>query len=172
MISILFFLYYIPFVGVILIFLRKMVYNDKKYFIGSMLFGCGIFLFLPKLIYEMLRLLNSDFVIPFISDIVNASWYSTNFISYAKTLSNAGVIFLLLEVVFNKLALKLKSLLSSYMFHEIKKDEKIQKENDLLIKEKQARAKTTRVKICPYCGADNILTENTGVCSYCRRKLE
>ena len=40
------------------------------------------------------------------------------------------------------------------------------------MQEKRERAKNTHVVYCPYCGADNMLTEKTGICKFCRRKIE
>ena len=38
--------------------------------------------------------------------------------------------------------------------------------------EKQEKTKNTKVVYCPYCGADNMLTEKVGTCKYCRRKIQ
>ncbi len=46
------------------------------------------------------------------------------------------------------------------------------KENDLKMQEKREKAKNTHVVHCPYCGSDNMLTEQTETCKFCRRKIE
>ena len=38
------------------------------------------------------------------------------------------------------------------------------------MKEKREIAKNTHVIHCPYCGADNLFTEQIGTCKFCRRK--
>lgn len=40
------------------------------------------------------------------------------------------------------------------------------------MQEKREKSKHTNVIHCPYCGSDNILTEKTGTCAFCRRTLE
>ena len=59
-----------------------------------------------------------------------------------------------------------------YVHSEFKKDEEISKQNDMELKIKREKALSTAYVKCPYCGADNLISQKVGVCSYCRRKLE
>ena len=67
---------------------------------------------------------------------------------------------------------KTKSSVRSYIANQEKRNDEISRKNDLIMKEKREIAKNTNVVICPYCGADNMLTAKTGTCKYCRRKIE
>ena len=176
--SILLFLYFIPFVGICLILMRAFVYHNKRKISTSIfLIVIGILLLCPKILEKVFELLQMDLSkIPYLNEILTNDVYQNNLISYAKYLLLAGVIFLLLSLLFQSLFEKLGQLLNrglqNYIKESVKQDEKIAKENDLKIKVKQEQAKNTNYVKCPYCGSDNLLSEKFGVCQFCRRKIE
>lgn len=170
-------LYFIPFLGICLILFRYYVYRGNKYIkTPALLLVCGILLLIPKLtdsIIKMLKLDNVEF--PYLNSIITSDIY-TKLLSYSKLLVTVGIIFLILSFifrnVFNKLSNKVNSGIRNYMEQDLKKDYEIRKENDMKMQEKREKAKNTHVVHCPYCGSDNMLTEQTGTCKFCRRKIE
>ena len=57
------------------------------------------------------------------------------------------------------------------MMMELQNEKEVSRENDLKVKLKQIASQNTEVVICPYCGADNILTSKVGTCKFCRKKI-
>lgn len=170
---ILIFLYFIPFVGVCLLILRFFVYNDKKNRVPLFLLSLGLIIVLPKIIEVILNALKYDLSnIPYFSDIINSSIYSKNLIDYSKTLFIVGILYYIVLIIYNKLSNKVSAGIKSYMEQDLKREYQIRKENDMKMQEKREIAKNTHVVYCPYCGSDNMLTESTGTCKYCRRKIE
>lgn len=109
-------------------------------------------------------------------NISNLEFYQNNLISYAKYLISAGVILLvlslLLKAIFDKVGHQIGKSIQNYAKENLKQEAEISQENDLKIKIKQEKAKNTNYVKCPYCGADNLLSEKFGTCQYCRRKIE
>lgn len=62
--------------------------------------------------------------------------------------------------IFNKISNKLNSCIKNYIEHDLK------------MQERREKAKINHVVNCPYCGADNMHTKQTGTCEFCKRKLE
>lgn len=170
-------LYFFPFLGICLILFRYYVYRENKYYkTPTLLLVCGILLLIPKLTDSIIKMLKSDNVeIPYLNSIITSDIY-TKLLSYSKLLVTVGIIFLILSFifrnVFNKLSNKVNSGIRNYMEQDLKKDYEIRKENDMKMQEKREKAKNTHVVHCPYCGSDNMLTEQTGTCKFCRRKIE
>lgn len=171
-------LYFIPFLGICLILFRYYVYSSKNIYcsISIYLLVCGLLILIPKVIHSVIKMFDiSNIEIPYLNTIINSDIY-INLISYSKLLITVGVIFLILSVVFrnifNKVSNKLNSSIRNYMEQDLQKDYEIRKENDLKMQEKREKAKNTHVVKCPYCGSDNMLTEQTGTCKFCRRKIE
>ena len=170
-------LYFIPFLGICLILFRYYVYRGNKYYkTPTLLLVCGILLLIPKLTDSIIKMLKLDNVeIPYLNSIITSDIY-TKLLSYSKLLVTVGIIFLILSFifrnVFNKLSNKVNSGIRNYMEQDLKKDYEIRKENDMKMQEKREKAKNTHVVHCPYCGSDNMLTEQTGTCKFCRRKIE
>lgn len=172
---ILIFLYFTPFVGVCLILLRYLMYNNKKKFFSTPIFFIvvGALIVVPKGFSSILTILNINTdIIPCLNDIISTEIYSINLIKYGKLLLTVGIIFLMIAIVFNSLFNKLESFLHSYIDAQEKRNAEISQKNDLIIKEKQEKAKNTQVVYCPYCGADNMLTSKIGTCKYCRRQIQ
>lgn len=166
-------LYFIPFLGICLILFRFYIYrNNKQYKTPILLLLCGLLLLIPKLLDSIMKFLklNSD-EIPYLNNIMNSDIY-IKLLSYSKLLITIGIIFLILSFILKNVFNKVNTGIRNYMAEDLKKDYKIRKENDLKMQEKREKAKNTHVVYCPYCGADNMLTEQTGICKFCRRKIE
>ena len=166
-------LYFIPFLGICLILFRFYIYrNNKQYKTPILLLLCGLLLLIPKLLDSIMKFLklNSD-EIPYLNNIMNSDIY-IKLLSYSKLLITIGIIFLILSFILKNVFNKVNTGIRNYMAEDLKKDYEIRKENDLKMQEKREKAKNTHVVYCPYCGADNMLTEQTGICKFCRRKIE
>ena len=62
--------------------------------------------------------------------------------------------------------------MNKYIDQSVKKEAEVLKQNDLEMKIRQEKVKNTCYVKCPKCGSDNILSEKTGRCKYCRGVLE
>lgn len=165
-------LYFIPFLGVILLILRLFVTNNKKSS-SIIIIVTGFIILIPKLVSSILDLIKFDTTkIPYFNTIIESELYSIDFIKYSKLLITIGVIFLIINFLCNSLFSKLKSSLISYAKKEEEQRKEIIKENDMVFKERKEIARNTYNVKCPYCGADNLISEKVGTCKYCRRKIE
>lgn len=166
-------LYFIPFLGICLILFRFYIYrNNKQYKTPILLLLCGLLLLIPKLLDSIMKFLKlSSDEIPYLNNIMNSDIY-IKLLSYSKLLITLGIIFLILLFILKNVFNKVNTGIRNYMAEDLKKDYEIRKENDLKMQEKREKAKNTHVVYCPYCGADNMLTEQTGICKFCRRKIE
>lgn len=169
---ILLFLYFIPFVGVCLIVLRFFTYKgSKKQFISSSLITVGVLIIIPKILGGLLSLIKIEDDIPYLKDILNSDIYVKLF-DYSKFILTIGIILLIVSAIFKTISNKISNIASSYINNYQKEMKEVSKQNDMEIKLKQERAKTTRVVYCPNCGADNILAEKVGKCKYCRQDIQ
>lgn len=167
-------LYFVPFLGICLILFRYFMYHEKRKRIATSVFliGIGIVILVPKILEVILQWIKFDITkIPYINEVIQLEVYQTNFMSYSKLLLIVGILFLILTFILQRLFEKLEEFLKLYIQEHEKRNREISSKNDLLMKEKQEKAKNTSVVYCPYCGADNILTSNIGVCKYCRRQI-
>lgn len=168
-------LYFIPFLGVCLILFRAFVYRNEKFKTYILLLVCGLLILIPKLIDLIMNMLKDNIKIPYLDTIITSDIYP-ELLNYSKRLIIISVVFIILSYIFNSIFNTLSSKLSSgimnYMEKDLQKDYEIRKENDLVMQEKREKAKNTHVVHCPYCGSDNLLTEQTGTCKFCRRKIE
>ena len=171
---ILIFLYFIPFLGICLIVLRLFMYNNKKRnSTPIILISIGVLILAPILLNFIFNLIKFDkTVISHFNEILDSKIYATNLIKYSKLLITTGVILLIISFVINSIFNKLGNSLKSYISNQEKRDAEIFQKNNLIMKVKQENAKNTSVVYCPYCGADNMLTSNVGLCKYCRRKIK
>lgn len=168
-------LYFLPFLGVCLIIFRYIVYySDRRRIVTPYyLVSTGIIILIPKL----LKLIFNSFEynadnIPYFNKIINSELYKVNFIDYSKRLITVGIIFLIISSIVSMIVDKAKNSVRSYIENQEKRNAEISRKNDMIMKEKREIAKNTNVVICPYCGADNMLTGKTGTCKFCRRKIE
>lgn len=173
---ILFVLYFIPFLGIFLILVRYfMLYNNKQKrdMTPIIMLIVGILILIPKLINGLFNIMEiNPSIIPYFSDICNSEIYNANFTKYSKLLLTVGVILLTVSMIMNKIFAHFASLAKKYIYEQERQDYEISQKNDLIMREKQEKAKNTHVVYCPYCGADNMLTAKTGTCKFCRRKIE
>ena len=167
-------LYFLPFLGVCLIIFRYIVYySDRRIVTPYYLISTGLIILLPKLLKFLFdKFEYSADNIQYFNKIINSELYKVDFISYSKLLITVGIIFLILSSIISMIVDKTKSSVISYIENQERKNDEISRKNDLIMKEKREIAKNTNVVICPYCGADNMLTAKTGTCKYCRRKIE
>jgi hypothetical protein len=168
-------LYFLPFLGVCLTLFRYYIYKPryKKYYnTPKILITCGVILLIPYITNYVVNLINIDIsTIPYFSEFIASNIY-TDLLKYSKFLITFGVILLILSYIFRNIYNSLISGVSSYIAKNEQRDREITEKNDLLMQEKRERAKNTHVVHCPYCGADNMLTSNTGTCKFCRREIE
>lgn len=164
---------FMPAVGVCLIILRYFVYANRRYYSTSIgIIGLGIVILLPNIINSVLGAMKIENVnIPYLQNIISSDIYAS-LLSRSEFIITVGVVFLLISCVCKKLFNKLIDFIKSYIRNKEQMDREISKENDLKIKEKQERAKTTNVVRCPHCGAHNIISEKVGRCSFCRKEFE
>ena len=165
-------LYFIPFLGICLILLRYYVYRNKNYQLSIVLLICGLFLLIPEFLNSIIKTFKlTNIKVPYLNDIITSTIYP-KLLSYSKLLITVSIVFFILSLILKNLFNKLGNSLTNYMQQDLKKDYEIRKENDLKMQEKREKAKNTHVVHCPYCGSTNMLTEQTGICQFCRRKLE
>lgn len=160
-------LYFIPFLGICLLFFRGFLYSTRKQKTFLFLILCGCLLVIPQLIHSFFSFLP----IPYVVTIVSAPIYKDLF-HYGKFLITLGGIFFLLSALFRKVSSRFYSHVGNYIRQDLQKEYEIRKENDLKIQEKREKAGNTHVVRCPYCGSDTMLTEQTATCTFCRRKIE
>lgn len=176
--AILIFIYFIPFLGICLLLLRCFIYNNKKRILTPIiLIGVAILILIPKgfyYVFDTMKLNIND--IPYYKDIIGSDLYNINFLNYSKTLFTVGIIYLImfttLTAIFNKVSNKVSSGIRDYINETERKNAEMYQKNDLIMKEKREKAKNTHVVHCLFCGSDNIITEQTGTCKFCRRKIE
>lgn len=170
-------LYFIPFIGVILILFRYYVYRNEKYYKTPLiLLICGLLLLIPRVVNSVIKILKFNVEdVPYLKVVLDSAIY-LKLLSYSSYLIIVSIIFLIISFIFRNTISKINGIISSQIFNygsKLQEDSyKIRKENDLIMQEKRERAQNTHVVFCPYCGSDNMLTEKTGTCKFCRRKIE
>lgn len=174
-------LYFVKFIGIILIIVRCLVYKDKKLLQTSIiLMLLGIILFIPNVFDYILGLFNTT--IPYLQQIIDSDIYS-KLMGYGKYLLCLGVVLIIISFIAKSVVSKVKNVGSElnsklqtatkdYIDEMERKEAEISKKNDLEIKLKQEQAKNTHVVYCSNCGADNIIVGNHGKCKYCRSVLK
>ena len=170
-------MYFIPFIGVILILFRYYVYRNEKYYKTPLiLLICGLLLLIPRVVNSVIKILKFNVEdVPYLKVVLDSDIY-LKLLSYSRYLIIVSIIFLIISFIFRNTISKINGIISSQIFNygsKLQEDSyKIRKENDLIMQEKRERAQNTHVVYCPYCGSDNMLTEKTGTCKFCRRKIE
>lgn len=170
-------LYFIPFIGVILILFRYYVYRNEKYYKTPLiLLICGLLLLIPRVVNSVIKILKFNVEdVPYLKVVLDSAIY-LKLLSYSSYLIIVSIIFLIISFIFRNTISKINGIISRQIFNygsKLQEDSyKIRKENDLIMQEKRERAQNTHVVYCPYCGSDNMLTEKTGTCKFCRRKIE
>lgn len=168
------FLYFIPFLGICLVLFRQFIGDNKKRISTSViLIIVGILMLALIGLNLIFNLIGFDkTAIPYFNEILDSQIYTINIIKYSKLSITTGVVLSIISFVINNIFQKLGNNLKAYIINREKRDAEISQKNDLVMKEKREKAKNTHVLNCPYCGSDNMLTEQTGTCKFCRRKIE
>lgn len=169
------FIYFIPFLGICLLFMRCFVYNNKKT-TPIILISVAAIILIPKGLNSIFDLAHLDKEsVPYFNDVINSDLYNSRFINYSKTLFTVGIIYLILSLMlkalFNKVGSRVSNGIRNYINESEKREAEISQKNDMEIKIKQEKAKNTSYVKCPNCGSDNLLEEKYGTCKYCRSKL-
>jgi hypothetical protein len=160
-------LYFIPFLGVCLMVFRLFIYrNEKGLKMPITLVITGFILLIPSILNSILKTFKINIEIPYLNEVLSYELYP-NIVKYSKLLITLGIIFIMVSYLVSKLLNRVESKVEEFIEEEHDRNQ----ENDLKIKEKQERAKKTRVVKCPYCGASTMLTEDTGVCKFCRKPI-
>ena len=157
-------LYFSRFLGIVLVLFRLYVYR-KKYLINlpvSMIM-VGALLLIPSL-------LNNFVKIDIINKIVTNEYY-IKAIGLGRFLIIFGIICFILYYIFSTAINNASTKLKEYINKEEEKSYQIEKENNLIMKEKQEKAKNTHFIKCPSCGADNTIVGDIGTCKYCRKTI-
>ena len=168
-------LYFIPFLGIVLILFRLYFKKqDKIYMLPTFLIATALTIFIPKIIYLVVNALAIKVNIPFLDKIISSDLYE-KLIKYGKLLIIVGVLYLILRYIFTNIFMKVKNKLNSSVNDFVERNEQrsyeIQKENDLKMRETQEKVKNTHFVSCPTCGKDNIIHGNIGTCTHCRGTL-
>ena len=165
---ILFVLYISPVLGIILLILRFLFYDENiKTYIITITFS--FILTIPKLL-KTFKINTSK--IPYLNNIINSKLYNKSIINYSKRLFIISIIMLVISALSRKL---IDKMISSIKEHFRKREEQkyqIEKENNLIIKERREAANNMHSIKCPYCGSDILTSEKVCVCKYCRRQIE
>lgn len=165
-------LYYIPFLGIVLILFRYYVHSDKKvYQTPLMLLLSALIIWLPKIMEFIIEYGKINIEIPYIYQVMDTKLYP-ELLTFSKTLIIIGIILFIVSYILKNVCTSLYNKLMKLVEYEQKKDYEISKKNDMAIKEKQLRAKHTKVVKCPNCGANNTITSTTGKCKYCRSAIK
>lgn len=170
-------LYFIPFLGVLLLIAKFIMQKgwvliDK--YTKSMLFitSLGIILFVPKAVSAVIsKIKTENLIFPVLDTIMKSDIYPKLMI-YGKRLITVGVVMLIVGYVIRKIYLALSNKIMEAMNKHFETQREVFKENDMKIREKQERAKNFHVVKCSHCGGLNKLTESTGKCKYCRNAIE
>jgi len=168
------FLYFFPFLGVCLIFLKFFTCkNSDRKKIPVVIIVIGIVVLIPKLVYLILDLIKFDINnIPYFMNIINSDLYNISLIKYAKLLLAIGIISYMLIVILKNIFDKISNYIYQYINKTAKETAKMQERNDYKMRQKQIDAKNTSYVECPNCGSDNFISDSVGKCKYCRSVLE
>lgn len=169
-------LLFIP-LGVLLLFLRYAVSNDRKDKRGSvLLIVFGILLLVPRIILLLAENIHFDPTgIPFFVDIVSNDFYMINVTKCAIAIIVLGIVSLIVSLAFKRIVARFRELISGAVQSTIQKREEhraeIEKENDFKIKEMEYKAQNSHVVTCHNCGANTTIVGDSGVCGYCRQPI-
>ena len=158
-------IYVAPAVGIILIIAKQFITNKKWYSTPIALLIFSGIIYIPQILHRIVNLFNIK--LDFIDKIISSSDY-VGILNYSKTLFTIGFVMLILSAILSKVIENIGNKTNEVFDNHQKKQYEINKENDLKIKEKQLRSKTTSVVICDNCGASNVVTGKAGICPYCR----
>ena len=176
--AILILLYFLPPLGVIIFLVRYIVYGNSHFFrapLCIMIFAA--ILAIPAVANWLLTALRLPFNIPFLSNIINWSYYP-NLLNFARFSFITAVIVLIVTYILRnaleELSRKISNFIRQYYSNLQRRDEKITRENDLKLKEKAitSKQKTPHAIKCPHCGKTNSVIGTVGKCKSCRSIIE
>lgn len=167
---ILIFLYFMAPLGIILLIIRQFTHKEKSYVKTSIaLTTIAILIQMPKIVFELSKLIKFNSYN--IDEIVKLDVY-LKLTNYSEMLVYIAVILLIAGFITKKLVDRAANFAKTYIMEKEKMAREVSIKNDMEIKIKQEKAKNSHTVICPYCGADNIITGKSGICKYCRRQIE
>ncbi|MBR1377176.1 MAG: hypothetical protein IJ565_05165 [Bacilli bacterium] len=162
-------MYFLPFLGICLLLFRYYVYRGRKIYKAPIwMIIISLILLIPYIANYVSGIIQIK--IPYIDIIMTSNIY-TKLLSYSKFLFTVGIIFIIVSSIVSNIVSKLSSKINSGVKEYMRQDAEIREKNDLKIKEKQERAKTTHAVKCSKCGGDNIIYEDVGVCKFCRNPI-
>ena len=169
-------LFFMPVIGIILIFFRFYMYRDRIVRIPITILIVGLVLLIPKLLDYIFDLIKFDSSkIPYFDTVVDSAIYD-RLIGFSKFIIAASIIILIVSFIVKNIASKLdvkaEQAVRNYVERQEAKELEIHEKNDLLVKKRASEANNTHVVKCPSCGGYNTLVYNTGTCKYCRRKIQ
>lgn len=169
-------LFFMPVIGIILIFFRFYMYRDRIFRIPITILIVGLVLLIPKLLDYIFDLIKFDSSkIPYFDTVVDSAIYD-RLIGFSKFIIAASIIILIVSFIVKNIASKLdvkaEQAVRNYVERQEAKELEIHEKNDLLVKKRASEANNTHVVKCPSCGGYNTLVYNTGTCKYCRRKIQ
>jgi len=169
-------LFFMPVIGIILIFFRFYMYRDRIFRIPITILVVGLVLLIPKLLDYIFDLIKFDSSkIPYFDTVVDSAIYD-RLIGFSKFIIAASIIILIVSFIVKNIASKLdvkaEQAVKNYVERQEAKELEIHEKNDLLVKKRASEANNTHVVKCPSCGGYNTLVYNTGTCKYCRRKIQ
>ena len=162
-------LYFIPFLGVILLLFRLFTRKNVNIKTCVFLIILGISVLVIKYGINLLSKNITNSVLLKVSNFFNNT---PSIISFSKLCIALGVIFIILSIILKKVFDKGIDSLKNYIQKEEEKDYRIKKENDLIMREKREKSKNTRNVVCKHCGASNLVSEKVEKCKYCRQSLQ
>ena len=161
-------LYLFPVLGVFFAIGHLFLYRRASYYLPILLFIVGLILYLPRILEIISQ--KFQFTIGSLSEILEMPIYN-QIGPYGKRLMSLGIVFMVISAIFKWIANLGHNSLLEYIKGQEMESAKLNAKNDLIMKEKQEKAKNSHVIICPHCGADNLIYGKTGTCKYCRKKL-
>ena len=165
-------LYYSRTIGVLLIIARSFYKNRiRAFWLGIVMMIVGTICMLPRILISVTEHIPT-FMSPLFSwlRIVNDGYYPKIF-DYGYFLLIAGIIYLVIEIIFSKAFNYGTGLLMEFIKKESEETARISMKNDMKMKEKQLKSNNTKTVICPTCGASNIVSLDDKKCKYCIRQL-
>jgi len=176
-------LYFLPFIGICLVFFRYFIYKDKKiYELPIVLLIVALFLLLPRGAYLLLTNFKMDVnLIPYL-DVVNRHDMYIKIVKYSKFIFTMSIITLIVSYLVKTLYYNVKSKLSSAFSttsstlntkidNYMAKEAEIHEKNDLKIKEQREKANNTHHVKCGTCGHEMLVSDNQTKCPFCGNPL-
>lgn len=117
-------LYFVPFLGVCLLLFRYYVYRSTKKYYSFLLclILCGFLILVPEMVVSIIKILNLNIKIPYLSSIITSDIYA-KLLQYSKLIITVGIIFLILSFIFKNIFITMTTKLNSAMRNYIQQEE-------------------------------------------------